>query len=215
MKRTSQRATIVAYVALAFGLAGCDAEQQPTAPQVDLARSLSSQDRARDRPAVVIDLPAEPRALDTDDDALIEAIRDAGGRVFVAFKEPGDPPVGETAFIGLDSKRHGELGALSAETASRGQRFLEAQGVTITSVYETFGMVAAVIDPNSAPELRRHPLISFVEPIGVATTKVATTKEVAAGSRGPALLGQTIPANILKVRANLAWPLPLVTMLTL
>ncbi|MGD8240715.1 MAG: hypothetical protein PVH68_19350, partial [Armatimonadota bacterium] len=105
-------------------------------------------------PEMAVDLPPHPRPWDTDDAALVEAVRQAGGMVTIGFKEAGSAPL-------LATGRRAAVSAatITAATAVAGMHVLE-----ILYEYRSIGAILARIDAEAAPRLRDHPLVDYVEP---------------------------------------------------
>lgn len=147
-----------------------------------------------------IDWPDDPPAHFTDDDALVDGVQRAGGRVYIGFKEPEQPKLVETV-AQRSGRRTARRGPLSAQTISSARRSLERAGVVIEKPYRMLRGVTAVATPEAALVLRGNPLVSFIEPIGVFQAAVHANGTTALMRRA-----QTTPANISKVRAPQAWP---------
>ncbi|MGH7575551.1 MAG: S8 family serine peptidase [Longimicrobiales bacterium] len=141
-------------VALAVLFAACS--EEPTRlslPADDLARF--NQAVAPNVPEVRIDLPVQPRAWDTDDQALVAAIAAGENIAVIAIKEPESQHTLDT----------GVRAAVSADAVEEGMALLEAQvGVEVFDVLENLGMVRVHMDPALAPILRQNPLVDFIEP---------------------------------------------------
>jgi hypothetical protein len=173
----------------------------PNAPQVGQG---VRPEQIQDVPALEMDLPPSPRPWDTSDDALIARVRQDSGQVAVAFRSQGQPSTlagaGRPAPNGKG--RRGVRGAIGAASIRAGLQFLESRQVEIL-YYSPAGYAVVRIDParlaEVIPELRRHPLIDYVEPlqprepVGVVVSPV------------PAPVQQVTHWGISLIRAPTAW----------
>jgi subtilisin family serine protease len=144
-------------VACAAALAACsDHAQSPTgllSPD-DPALASAMAEAVRDVPRLAMDRPPAPRSWDTDDAALVSAIRDADGYVGIAFREQGSPRALET----------GVRAGVSAGAIRGGLQMLRARGVQVERYLSSTGVALARIDPELGPWLRAHPNVDYVEP---------------------------------------------------
>jgi subtilisin len=88
------------------------------------------------------------------DDDLVERIREANGRVMIGIKAPETPRTRETSVVP----------GISRAAALAGRHILESLGVEITQSFRFSSDVAAVIEPEAARLLRRHPVVDYLEP---------------------------------------------------
>lgn len=150
----------------------------------------------QDVPAVTMDLPPATRPWDTDDAALVSILEQEDGNAIIAFKLPATARA---------SERRGQRAALPAETFEQGLRFLEQQGAQILYVYRSFGAAWVKVPPGLAPELRRNPLVDYLEPrrwgrvMGIPADRRAIIRMLAP----PPV--ETTPWGISLVRAPEAW----------
>jgi subtilisin family serine protease len=105
-------------------------------------------------PPVRVDLPTEPRSWEAGDQALIDAVRAEGGRVFIGFK----PVAAERTRVSGIAPGIAKADAL--EWRSR----VEAMGASIVQTFRNSATVVAVIDPESALDFSSLPFVNFVEP---------------------------------------------------
>lgn len=152
------RALFAAGMVATLSLACSDEPTQPPPPSGDDPDVLFSFGPAvapTDVPEVRIDLPPEPRAWDTDDQALIEAIAAGESIAVIAIKEAESEHALDT----------GIRAAVSAEAVDEALDILDAeQGVEVFDLLENLGMVRVRMDPALAPALRQNPLVDFIEP---------------------------------------------------
>lgn len=152
----------LAVVALASLAACADEERQaPTQPSMDRT-SPPPQGRgvALERfpeleanlPAVRIFAAGDPRPELSDAD-LVDAVRRAGGEVFIGFKPASAARTRET----------GVVPSIDRATALVGRSAVQALGAAITLTYRYTSAVAATIPPDLAPRLRRLPMVDYVE----------------------------------------------------
>lgn len=89
------------------------------------------------------------------DAELAAKITDAGGRVFIGFKDPDSA-------AGVD-----EAGRVLASPSSvaAGKAELRAVGIEILFEFSDMPMVVAQMSAALLPAIRRHPLVDYVEPI--------------------------------------------------
>jgi len=146
-----------------------------------------------------VDWPDEPPVSEAEDEALIQAVRDAGGRVAIGFKEPGRSRLAETA-AGPAGQRRARVRPVTAATLEAGRELVRSLGGVIVRPYRRLPFVYADVDPEVVAELRGHPLVDWVEPRGEATVAGRTVSSGATPSAG-----QTIPPNIDRVQAPSAW----------
>ncbi len=147
--------------------------------------------------------PRTPRAYDVDDDALIAAVAEADGQAFVGFK-----PAGAARTI-----KTGVVPGIHRETALAGQRVLEDLGGEITRTFSNIATVVANIPPELGPELRKHPLINYVEPAPTnAYTSAMMPNRLTENGRASwaALVRHEYPPQdtswgVFKVHADVVW----------
>jgi len=140
-----------------------------------------------------IDWPEESPLSEAADAELVEAVREAEGRVFVGFKEPGSARAAASVQV-RDGVRQARFRAVRAGSIEAGRSVVRDLGGRITRPYRHLPMVAAVVDPDAVPELRAHRLVNWVEPVG---------RYQPLNGRLP--LAQHVPANITQVNAPQAW----------
>jgi len=175
----------------AIAVSGC--LDQPTTPTPDTPQQawLSAiPTQARDVPAVEIDLPPEPRPWDTSDAALVDAVAAEDGVVIIGFKERNSERTLNT----------GRRDAIRAATIEEAERMVSQLDAEVIYKYRSFGAVAMRIEPERAPEIRRHPLVDYVEPNQWYEIAAAPFRPAS-----PAPQGQTTPWGISLVRAPEAW----------
>jgi len=197
-----RRASILFVV---FLVAGCSSEpSEPTDPGFPRTASgeregvelQNSPHRALNAvPQLEIDLPLEPRPWDSDPEALASAVAEAHGNVMIGLK-----PLAKRRALENDGIRP----ALSREEFQAGLDLLHAFGVKVKRVFNSFGAVAAKIEPADAPTIQGQGLVDYVEPESYA---VLSGKRFAAdGSVStPNLFSQTTPWGVSVVRAQPAW----------
>jgi subtilisin family serine protease len=153
----------------------------------------------QDRPELEIDLPDSARAIDTSDVALIEAVRGAGGRVFIGLKASTTDKLTDATFE-RDGKRRARISSMSATAAEAARIRLEALGVRTRRAFGRWGTLAAEINPDSAGILRADRNVLFLEPIEsvIEHAPMGATRRHVNTVAG----GQTVPANITQVRAT-------------
>jgi hypothetical protein len=188
------------FVAIALGLVFSACSEHLTTPDTGLNQVQRGYQSPVDVPAVQVDLPPSPRPYDTDDSALVAALRAQGGYAVIGFKLPGSPRTLEAS---------GYRAAIPSAAIDEGLGLVRAQGVEIEYVYRSFGAVLGRIDPATAPDLRRNPLVDFIEPRHVMDPQ-GNGSYAAPPSResAPSLLAsaaQTTPWGISMVRAPEAW----------
>lgn len=134
----------VAGVAFAVILSACG-KQPPTAASLQL--SCEAQWQALSR----TDTPWRQMT----DGALAAKILEAGGRVFIGFKDPG-------ATAGVD-----ERGRVLASAASIAEAKTQLRALGIAIIFEVVDMptVVARMPAELVAQLRRNPLIEYIEPI--------------------------------------------------
>lgn len=108
-----------------------------------------------DVPSVVMDLPPSPRTYDTSDSALDSAVLREDGNAIVAFKPELSP---RAAAAG------GRRAALSASAFQLGIELVQQSGGEIVSVYRSIGAAWVRVPEGVASQLRRSPLVDYVEP---------------------------------------------------
>jgi subtilisin len=167
----------------------------------------------RDVPALVMDLPPEPRSWDTDDQALIAAVTEAKGRAYIGLKSAESARVSATARVEPQEAwrpdvmvRKGTRAALSADEVRLGLRMLEERGVRGLGYLDAIGVAYVEIEPDSAPVIRAMPMVDYLEPaLAVYSTNAIAARPSAAASRLAKMFTQVVPWGIDSVRAPQAW----------
>jgi hypothetical protein len=126
---------------------GSDGALNPFPDLIDIVAPLSR------------DLPPQPRAYEASDQALIEAVRDAGAVVFIGFKPEG----------AQRTRVSGIMPGIRKPDAMEWRTAIEARGVSIIQTFRNSATVVASIQPESAPDLASLPFVNFVEPVGGRT----------------------------------------------
>ena len=103
---------------------------------------------------VYVDLPPAPRAWDTSDVALMNAIAAESGHAVVAFKEATSAHMLKT----------GCREAVSATTVNAGLDMLRARGVEILDLFDAIGAAHVRMDASLAPGVRASALVDYIEP---------------------------------------------------
>ena len=162
------RASLLGITLLALGLASCaDLPVNPpqTTPTESQAPGAGGQQE-----------DAPWRAM--TDEQLGHAVEQAGGRVFITFKEPGGTR-------GVD--RQGRV-LVSPATVQQAKAELRARGLAFEYEYQLTPTVVTRISTKALAGLRNHPLVDVVEP-------------VLTGRR----FSQVTPWNVSRVNAPQAW----------
>lgn len=194
-----RQALKTAIVASVFSVVyGCG--DQLTPPGADTPQPRSSVASAfgalEDVPAVTMDLPPSPRPWDTDDAALVAALKAEDGHAIVAFKLAASPRASEAA---------GRRAALPATAFEQGLQLLESKGAEILYVYRSFGAASVRIDPALGPELRRDALVDYLEPRQRWELAGTPAGANALAAMLAAAFAQLTPWGISMVRAPEAW----------
>lgn len=189
--RAESRAWLLAP-AILFVLAGCDRPSDPVSPNAESRPDLSItqqpevlsafpplQERIE---AVTISLPDKPMPWEHDDEALVEAIRQMDGKAYVSFKPPHSRSTRETGIIP----------SMSRADAMEGRRTVQALGAEIIRTFSLSSTIVITISPEVAPEIRKLPIVNWIEPAGEG--KIT-------GNFNP----EEIDWGILKVRAPESW----------
>jgi hypothetical protein len=151
-------------------------------------------------------LPPQPRAFDSDDAALEEAVRAKGGLAFIAFKSPSSPRASEA---------QGRRAAIPAAVVREALDMLRRSGAEVRNFYGWPALAYVRLAPGLATTLRHNPLVDFVEPALDLVTEPEQHPQlgpVSAHLTGPNAVqtstqNQPIPWNISLVGAPMAWPL--------
>jgi hypothetical protein len=153
---------------LALAVTACQDEPMPLAPvepRMTVLGQVGPDGRLEPFPELVEEVgpvaivrPTTPPAYESGSAALVDAVRDAGGQVFIAFK-PADAQ---------RTRDTGIVPGISREEALRHRSAVEDLGVSIVQTYRTMAAVVAVIDPEMAPQLEALPFVDYVEPVGVS-----------------------------------------------
>lgn len=138
----------------------------------------------------------------TNPQALVEAIRGAGGVALIGVKPEGAPRYTErvTGSPGASVAtvfRVGENEMLAA------RRELRSAGAEVLRTFRSLPIVVAGVDPEQAPRLDSLPFVDYMEPN--LEYNLAIPEGSPGATRASALPGQTTPENIRKVRAESAW----------
>lgn len=156
---------------------GCETDTPPAAVSGPTA-AMSVQQHSR--------LNTPWRAM--GDAELAERVRQADGIVFIGFKNPG-PGMG----VSEQGRVLAARGSIDAAKSYLREKDIEILLDMDSHVGAPTPTVIARIKPELITELRRHPLIEYVEPNSVGEFT----------QRGG---GQTTPWNIARVNAPNAWP---------
>lgn len=141
-----------------------------------------------------IGVPDELPTYFTDDGALVDAVRAVGGRVQIGFKRPDVPPLVDR-IEGTSGARRALVHPISAPEIVDGRSIVEQFDGDILDTFSTIPGVVARVLPETAPVLREHPLVDYVEPDLTGWP----------GGSG-ASISQVIPNNIAQINAPDAWP---------
>jgi len=195
------RSTTAALSALAiFAFSACADDPSPTEPTAGsflTAESVCELDLQADPVAVFltqqgvlgpaedfeglwIDWPEKSPISEASDAKLVAAVREAEGRVGVAFKEPDAPRAAATVTLRTccgwpTAVPMARIFPVKASSIEAGRNVVCALGGRITRPYRSLPMVSAVVDPEVVPELRDHPLVSWVEPSDGGGSVAAST----------------------------------------
>lgn len=184
--------TSSACVASLLLAAACTDREPPSGPS--LSRQGADTTAAggfADVPAVPVQLPPQPRAWDTDEQALIDAVASGEGYAIVAFKEPESARLKDT----------GLRAAVTGATVESGVRMVEGLGAEVTAYLRNMGAVVVRMTPALAPTLSRHPLVDYVEP----RQKFELDGAPAHGPTFAAQGSQTTPWGIDLIHASWVW----------
>lgn len=96
---------------------------------------------------LIIDWPDEPPLLEAPAQALIDAVGSRDGRVFVGFREPESPGLGETAFGSVGARR-ARITPVSASTHHH-------DDIAQLSPYECISMIPSSADCEDFDNSRR------------------------------------------------------------
>lgn len=168
----------------------------------------------RDVPELTMDLPPAPRPWDQSDSALVEAVRTANNRAFVAFKNAESPRVGETPRMERQEAwrpevivKKGTRAGVRGTSAHAGLTVLKARGASVISYYDAIAVAYVNIEPSLAGELRSHPLFDYIEPaLAKYELAVASPTFLTAPTKASSL-DEIVPWGISAVRAPQAWSL--------
>lgn len=174
--------------------------------------------------ALEMDLPDEPRAIDSSDVALAAAIRASGGRAFIGLKAPESLAANGQVRMATDSMsasarqvRRGLRAALSASEAVAALNEVAGMGVEVLGYYERVGVAFVVLPPGIETKLRRSNRVDYVEPdlprltvalaypaLGVANA-FSAVKPHLSHANDDFLVTQSTPWGVSLVRAPDAW----------
>jgi subtilisin family serine protease len=150
---------------------------------------------------VPIDLPRTPRPYEESDEALVAAIVESEGEVFIGLKPA----------TAVRSRVSGVVPGISRSEAMAGRADLEARGVEVLRTFRNIAAVVAFIEPEQAPQLKGLPFVDYVEPVGsVTVASLAAAPTPALPAVAP--LFHEYPAQdtawgVKQVRAPSAWNL--------
>ncbi|HEV8380659.1 MAG TPA: S8 family serine peptidase [Gemmatimonadales bacterium] len=96
---------------------------------------------------------------------------------------------------------------MPAASIELGLSLLRGSGAEVMYVYRTFGAAWVRIDPALGPQLRRHPLIDYIEPRQWFQLDRSPARVMAAKGMLAVQGGQTTPWGIKMVRAPESWSL--------
>lgn len=185
-------------LAVLVALVACDDTSLQTAPdpvetripEGDVSGMVGAKGELVPRPepkefisALKIDMPAERRAFEANDAALIAAVEATKGLVFIGLKP-------------VDAARTSQTGIIPAMTKSQvleAHRTIEAAGAMIRRSFVSIPAVLAELAPEAAVELRKLPTVNYVEPAESGTIAVAYLPQ------------QDTSWGVFKVRAPQAW----------
>jgi hypothetical protein len=152
-------------------------------------------------PSLRIDVPAEPRAHEVNDQSLIEAIAAKDGAAMIGLKPAGASRTRDNGGI---------VPGIDKATAMAGRAVIQAMGGEITRTFRNTATVVVKIPPELGPKLREHPLVNFIEPVGTA---VLSSSSAASASNAVAInpsfyrFSQDTSWGVFKVNADDAWEL--------
>jgi len=161
---TYARVLLPAGLISIISLASCSdpQSQAPTPPAADrVSPPGQGRESALERfPEMPSELPAT-RIRSVGDEAppeltdaeLVEAVTRSGGEVFIGLKPA----------TSLRTRETGVVPGIDRATAHAGRRAIEALGAIITLTYRYTSAVAATIQPEAAPKLRRLGVVDYVE----------------------------------------------------
>lgn len=146
------------YITLAFFyvLVGCEAnlteewqEEYAESCDEELLKDL------QDIPRLHLDHPLDnPQPWETDAAVLRDSVAAHDGQAIIGLKAP-------------ESKRfrenHGFREAISAEQVEAAMHMLCSRGIEITDVYNIFGGVAVIMDPDEVFYLFDHPMVDYID----------------------------------------------------
>lgn len=178
LPRTVQRSRVFSVSAAVALLAACDEPIQPVRPAP--AQRVASQffanagrtgNRAFDTLppladsilAVQVGVSERAPALEGDQ-ALIDAVQSADGRVYIGLKPPD----------AVATRAAGIIPAIGRATAMSARREIETLGARIVRSFVNSSTVVAVLPSELAPRLRKLSFVNYVEPASFATLSQGT-----------------------------------------
>jgi subtilisin family serine protease len=192
------RFLVLGFVAAAFACGDLPAGPGDFA---DLRRALANPDANRpvDLPNIDIEVPDVLPAYFFDDSALIDVVAQANGRVIVGLKRANVPPLAERTAYLEGSVRRLRMPNISAEALEAARAVIARSDVREIRPFRAVRAMAMVIDPETAPQIRRLPVVDYVAPdFPLHATGFAFKSRTTV----PA---QSVPANIAQIRADHAW----------
>ncbi len=152
-------------------------------------------------PSLRIDVPAEPRAHEVNDQSLIEAIAAKDGAAMIGLKPAGASRTRDNGGI---------VPGIDKATAMAGRAVIQAMGGEITRTFRNTATVVVKIPPELGPKLREHPLVNFIEPVGTAalsSSSAASASNAVAINPSFYRFSQDTSWGVFKVNADDAWEL--------
>ncbi|HET9983411.1 MAG TPA: S8 family serine peptidase [Longimicrobiales bacterium] len=183
-------------------LAACSDSRAPTGPAVDppeVRASLSATALSTSLAQQTVSRRETPWFKMTDDE-LAAKVEEAGGRVFIGFKEPA-------AAGGVDER--GRI-LVSAATVKSMKEDLRASGVSFYYEYDGLPAISAKVPVGMVKALRANPRVDYIEPIFPGTWSAQDTtwnvRQVGAPTAWPKSTGAGIKVGILDSGAGFTHP---------
>ncbi|HUL04048.1 MAG TPA: S8 family serine peptidase [Gemmatimonadales bacterium] len=144
---SKQQGYVILGILVAIGCVSTYSCDSPSTPTL----SLDLVNKASHVPTIERDMPWR----DMSDSVLEAKIQEAGGSVFIGFKD-------SSAAAGVNERG---VTLASASSVANAKERLRQLGVTVRFEYEHVPAVAAHMAPSSLPLIRHDPLVEYVEPI--------------------------------------------------